>query len=273
MMNHHRRRNRSFFITTSELKVHKYESSLNDALENLNSKISQPQPRLWRKRSRSDQLVTAPKRRRRLDAAHTGPPRICSTRVQALALAQFKSILIHGWSSGCSEIADEDPNAEEYVETSLGTWLGTRQEDILDKPTLSLVQKGTSQDERVVIKSLKRGKNRAGGTLAVSVYGLLLRWSLEYWSRRISLSDRGLKWAFATLGLTYLDCYRSESYDFTIDTSIKSVLKVIELHVHRPGGNMMGYHLDKSSKIYVQARRGGGAYLLRYPSTLIGMFV
>jgi len=32
-------------------------------------------------------------------------------------------------------------------------------------------------------------------------------WAIEYCSRRISLSDRGLKWAFATLGLTYLDCY------------------------------------------------------------------
>jgi len=66
--------------------------------------------------------------------------------------------------------------------------------------------------------------------------GFFFGGGFEYWSRRISLSNRGLKWAFAMLGLTYLGCYRSETYDFNVDTSIKSVLKVIELHVHRPGG-------------------------------------
>jgi len=65
----------------------------------------------------------------------------------------------------------------------------------------------------------------------------------EYWSRRISLSDRGLKWALAMLGLTYLDCYRSETYDFNIDTFIKSksVLKVIVKNFMSTGpeGNMI----------------------------------
>eukprot|EP00984_Skeletonema_dohrnii_P003869 scaffold1334_cov114-Skeletonema_dohrnii-CCMP3373.AAC.3 len=55
---------------------------------------------------------------------------------------------------------------------SLDTWLGTRQEDILDKPTLSLEcrrgssssrsrSRKTSQDERVVIKSLKLDRTTA----------------------------------------------------------------------------------------------------------------
>ena len=78
--------------------------------------------------------------------------------------------------------------------------------------------------------------------------------------------------AFELVGSACLGCYRSEKYESCIDASIKSFLKMID---RTPFGLEATKRLSSGHtvKIYVQARRGGGAYLLRYPSTLIGMFV